>query len=387
MKSIQSLKFSLLVLAFSSSMVAEDTPSTTKSVAVPAAATSVDPFVPVFEELAPGVWVGRREDSLRFPVMGTTTFVISEEGVVVFDGGGVPLMSERVLAKIRELTDRPVTHIVISHWHGDHNFGIGVIREAFPAVQIVAHNFTRAAMLGAPMRYIESQPDLVDKNAPRLRAVLEAGKESDGSPLTDDRAAGYREMLEYADLIDQEYERLQVNVPNMTFDKTLTIHSGSRWIELLHLGAGNTAGDVVMWLPEPRIVATGDLVVAPTPYGFNVPPRAWAATLGRVQDLGYEILVPGHGAVQRDPSYVDLLIEVADSVADQRDALLAEGLDAKAAQEKIDISEFEPRFTAGDPRLTRYFKNYFTDPFRKAAFKALTGEPMVRVDVPRDDGT
>ena len=80
------------------------------------------PFIFEFEEISPGVWVGVREPSTRYPVMGNTTFVISNVGVVVFDGGGIPAMTEQIIAKIRSETQLPVTHVVISHWHGDHHF-------------------------------------------------------------------------------------------------------------------------------------------------------------------------------------------------------------------------------------------------------------------------
>ena len=62
------------------------------------------PFAFEFEELAPGVWAGVRPIGPRFPVMGNTTFVISEEGVVVYDGGGMPAMSEQVIATAQART-------------------------------------------------------------------------------------------------------------------------------------------------------------------------------------------------------------------------------------------------------------------------------------------
>ncbi|MCB1607314.1 MAG: MBL fold metallo-hydrolase, partial [Xanthomonadales bacterium] len=98
-----------------------------------------DPFTWEFTELAPGVWTGVRPQSSLYPVMGSSTFVIGSDGVVVYDGGGAALMSERLLAKIGELTDQPVTHIVISHWHGDHHFGIWRILEQYPHAQVIAH--------------------------------------------------------------------------------------------------------------------------------------------------------------------------------------------------------------------------------------------------------
>ena len=169
-------------------------------------------------------------------------------------------------------------------------------------------------------------------------------------------------------------------MPNVVFDDKLVIYSGSRRIELLLLGHGNTEGDIVMWLPEEKLVATGDLVVLPTPYAFNVPPRAWAATLKSLNNLDYEILVPGHGAIQTDSSYVDLNIEVAESIADQRDELLASGLSTEEMEEQLDFSAFEQRFTGGDEYTRGFYEAYFVEPFRKAASKELSGERMVPIE-------
>ena len=93
-------------------------------VAATANAADDSPFTIEFEKLAPGVWAGLRPDPVRAPVMGNTVFVVGEDSVIVFDGGGAPAMSDLVIDKIRSLTDLPVTDVVISHWHGDHAFGI-----------------------------------------------------------------------------------------------------------------------------------------------------------------------------------------------------------------------------------------------------------------------
>jgi glyoxylase-like metal-dependent hydrolase (beta-lactamase superfamily II) len=339
-----------------------------------------DPFEYAFQEISPGVWVGIRENSPRFPVMGTTTFVVGDEGVIVFDGGGVPLMSERALAKIRSVTDKPVSHIVISHWHGDHNLGIHRFLDEFPQAQVIGHSFTRAAMLGAPMDYVSGYPEVVPRLEKRFREMLESGLTSEGEPVSDSMRENLQTILDDADLIAAEYHRVQVTPPTITFGDRLTIHSGSRLIELRHLGHGNTAGDIVLWLPNEAIVATGDLVVLPTPYGFNVPPRAWADALRALRDLNFTTLIPGHGDVQTDTRYVDLLIETAESIADQSDTLLAGGMSPEETEAALDFSRFEERFTGGDDYLANRFEVWFARPFRKAALKALTGEPMVRLE-------
>lgn len=344
-----------------------------------ASTTASDPFVFTFQELSPGVWTGVRENSPRLPVMGSTTFVVSEEGVVVFDGGGAPLMSERVIEKIRSITNKPVTHVVISHWHGDHNLGIYRYLDEYPFVQTIGHDFTRAAMLGSPMDYARKTDRLSD-SVSQIKEALEADLRGEAEPMPEPVRKRYLTFLDDSELIDAEYKRSVITPPVVTFDDRLTIHSGSRTIELLFLGHANTAGDIVMWLPEEKIVAAGDIVVCPTPYGFNVPPRSWAATLRKLEALGADTLVPGHGLVQHDMAYVDLLIETAESIADQRDALLAQGLSQEDAEARLDFSQFIDRFTNGDPLHIDRFNAWFANPFRKAAFKALTGEPMVVIN-------
>jgi hypothetical protein len=137
-----------------------------------------------------------------------------------------------------------------------------------------------------------------------------------------------------------------------------------------------------MWLPQDQLVAAGDIVVLPSPYAFNVPPRSWAATLRALKNLNYKKLVPGHGAVQTNTSYLDLLIEMADSIADQRDTLLAEGKNIDEIESLLDFSKFKARFTRLDGFAEDYYSAYFEQPFRKAATKALSGKPMVEISLP-----
>jgi len=129
------------------------------------------PFTMEFEELAPGIWAGVRADGPRFPVMGNTTFVISEEGVVVYDGGGMPTMSDLVIEKIRSLTDKPVTHVVISHWHGDHNFGIFRFAEEFSNVKFIAHEFTRDVMNSTRIHYVDRELGFMDTHPQTSRYI------------------------------------------------------------------------------------------------------------------------------------------------------------------------------------------------------------------------
>lgn len=125
--------------------------------AAPARCDAAAPFDFEFEELAPAVGAGVRPDAPRYPVMGNSVFVIGEQGVIVFDGGGMPAIAEQVIGKIRELTDLLVTHVITSHWHGDHNFAVCRFGEEFDDVEFVAHLFTRDMMQSSRLNYVDIQ--------------------------------------------------------------------------------------------------------------------------------------------------------------------------------------------------------------------------------------
>jgi glyoxylase-like metal-dependent hydrolase (beta-lactamase superfamily II) len=346
------------------------------SLTVPTSADT-SPFTFEFDEIAPGIWTVIRPDGPRFPVMGNATIVIGDKGVVVFDGGGVPAMADQIIEHIQGITAAPVTHVVISHWHGDHCFGIHRFREVYPEVEYVAHEFTSAALAGSPVDYIDRYPTFAERRVPQIEGFLETGLDRRGNEIDEGGRAYYRRILAYADEIAAQYKETQVTQPTISFKDRFVIETAGRPVELLYLGHGNTEGDIVMWLPEEEIVATGDLVVRPTPYAFNVPPRAWVKTLEKLNELSYDKLVPGHGKVQTDTAFVDLIIATATSIADQRDALIAQGLETEAVEAQLDFSEFREKFTGGDSYITAFYNLYFEAPLRKAALKELLGEPMV----------
>lgn len=107
--------------------------------ATPAAAVDVDKDVYTVElsSLAPDVYLVHRPGPLREPVEPNAVFVVNAEDVVVFEGGGAPLVAERTIALIRTVTSKPVSHLINSHWHGDHNLGNQVYRAEYPDVRVV----------------------------------------------------------------------------------------------------------------------------------------------------------------------------------------------------------------------------------------------------------
>ncbi len=326
-----------------------------------------------WRELSPGVWLGAREDVMRSPVMANTVFVVGKKSVLVFDGGGVATQGEQTLAQIRAVTDKPVSAIVVSHWHGDHHRGNGPLVDAFPGADIISHSFTKAAILGGPMKRVADGEKNLNSTYDAVANILETGKWFDGSDLTPEEIAYFNRAMADKEEYFAEFERNRIVAPTVVFDDEMTVDLGGRKVKLIHVAPGNTKGDVMMYLPDAKILATGDVVVAPVPYGFFSYPQSWTGVLDKIADMKVKTLVPGHGAVQTDMNYVRLVGEALSLVTAQVGPLAQDGKELKDVRPAVDFSAVEDRFTHGDPVLARFFAMYFKQPIVAAEYTLATG--------------
>jgi glyoxylase-like metal-dependent hydrolase (beta-lactamase superfamily II) len=347
------------------------------------AARAADPFEMEWRELASGVWVGERPVSYRSPVMTNTTVVIGEKGVLVFDAAGFAIQGERLVKKVAELTDRPITHIAISHWHGDHSMGNYKVLEKFPAAEVIAHDFT--ARYNASPNGEKAEPRDPKQEAEyraRVEKALATGVRSDGTPVTPQMRAYYVELLEHYEFLNEEVARRGVTPPTRTMTDRVVIDLGGRTAELRHIAPGNTKGDVFLWLPAEKILATGDIVVRPTPYGFYSYPRSWAAVLRELKGYGAKYIVPGHGGVMTDTTYLDLLAETMDLVADQVDAAVKAGKTLDETRAAMDWTPVEQRFVGDDGLLPFLFNIWFKTPIVEAQYNLSSGKDNESLEAP-----
>jgi glyoxylase-like metal-dependent hydrolase (beta-lactamase superfamily II) len=260
------------------------------------------------EKLADGVYAIIHPDATPDWPNGNTLVVVGERGVLVLDANYLPSAARADIAAIKKLTPRPVKWLVNSHWHYDHNNGNAEYRKAFPGVEIVAHVETRR---------------LMDANCARYN-----------------RGLGAKSSAELA--------RFEYAGPTVTFEREMRIDLGGREARVVHLGRGNTPGDVIVHLPREKIVAAGDLVVAPVPYAWNSYPLDWIETLRALRGLSPAVLVPGHGPVMRDMGYVEEVEALLGSVVRQVGELQAGGKTLDEVRAALDLRAFRERMVGGD---------------------------------------
>ncbi len=341
---------------------------------VVAAAQPVGP--PSFErsKLADGVYAFVFNNPLGPAVDGTALVVINDSDVLVVDAQNTLHSARAVLAEIRKLTKNPVRYVVTTHWHGDHHTGNQIYEEAFPGVEFIAHRNTRIDIEEqhnpGMARFKEQVPEYIK----RYEQQLKDGKRSDGSPLTTDDSTFLKESAKLIRWLGEDAKAQRTVMPTITIEKELVLYRGKRRIEIKYLGRGNTRGDLVVFLPNERIVATGDLLVNPVPYSFGSFLGEWIQTLRAVSALPVDVIVPGHGAIQRDRKYLDQVVALLESTLAQAKDAVAKGLDLAATRQAVKLDSLRLLFTNGERARERAFAAYFTAPAVERAFLEARGE-------------
>jgi len=225
-------------------------------------------------------------------------FILSHE-VVVVDAESKPSAAQEVIAQIKRLTDKPVTHLVITHLHGDHFQGAGAYVEAWPGVQIISTQSTRDGIESRGVTRMQRELVTVPVAIEKLNADL--------AKASDDAAkAPIHQQLREAQAYLVELKQMKVVLPNVTFDRHLTIHSDNDTLEVLFLGKGHSDGDVFVYDPKRKVIATGDSLTGWVPTMGDASIYDWMQQLKTIEDLDFKYVIGGHGNVVTGKETFDL---------------------------------------------------------------------------------
>ncbi|OGU35717.1 MAG: hypothetical protein A2068_06965 [Ignavibacteria bacterium GWB2_35_6b] len=342
-----------------------------------------DPFTFEFKKINESIYVAWRPDHLKQIVEGNSIIIINEKDVVVVDATGSPRGARQIVAKIKELTDKPVRYLINTHGHGDHTLGNQEFVKSFPGCEIISHPETRKYML-APKGSTGAERGIAYVYEWQTEEGINARKKSFAEykeEIKKEAKPGYEIFLKRIDeFLDhdmeirrQEYMDVIVTPPTLTVENKLTLYRGEREIQIMFLGKGDTPGDIWVYLPKEKILCTGDAVVNPIPYGYTSVPIEWLETLKKVrEEINFDIMIPGHGDVQYDNKYLSLLIEVMTSIQKQVKEAVDKGLTLEQTYEFVNISDIENKFTKGDYEKTFYFEGWFKQPNISNTYNELT---------------
>jgi len=194
-----------------------------------------------------------------------TGIVIGDKSVMVIDAQATPIMAQDVIRHIRTVTDKPIHYVTLTHYH---------------AVRVLGAT-------GYSPREIIASRDTYD-------LIVERGE------------ADMKSEIERFPRLFRAVESVPgLTWPTIVFEKRMTLWLGKLRVEIMQLGRGHTKGDTVVWLPDEKILFSGDLVeYDATPYTGDAYLNDWPATLDAIAALQPQKLVPGRGAALKTPTEV-----------------------------------------------------------------------------------
>lgn len=334
------------------------------------AAASGGPPALTASEAAPGVWLFRTEPYGDVGLDGNSVAFVTDEGVLLLDANGTPAAARAVLAKLRTITKQPVRWLVLSHWHWDHWYGAEVYRDAFPGLQVIAHERTRALMDGPVQAF---NRDGLETQLPAHVHSVETRRDT----AKGERRARLTAHAERDRFFLEQKRGVRRTLPNLTFTDSLTIFAGGREIRVMHVDRAVTPGDAFVWLPREGVLATGDLLIDPITFALFCYPDGWIRTLERLDALNAGVIVPGHGAAMRDErrlaTTLELLRVEREIARSARAADVAREAVTQRALADPRVTALRDALTGGDDTLAGAFSTYMVEWFVTRAWDEAGG--------------
>ncbi|OPF95545.1 MBL fold metallo-hydrolase [Rhodopseudomonas palustris] len=203
-----------------------------------------------FSEIGPDLYAFTAEGDPNSAV------IVGDDGCLVFDAQATPAMANKVIERVRSVTDKPIKYVVLSHYHAVRVLGAS----AYQAQGIIASQET-------------------------YRLIEERGQQD-----WDSEYGRFPRLFQDAESIPG------LTWPTLAFDGEMSVFLGKREVRLMQLGAGHTSGDIVAWVPDAQVMFTGDLVEYHSAcYCGDAYLREWPATLNEIREFNPKAIAPGRG--------------------------------------------------------------------------------------------
>jgi len=311
---------------------------------LPATCPAADDLFDI-KPVADGVYAAIAKPAYK--VNSNAAIVLLDDGVLVVDTHSKPSAARALIGQIKKLTDKPVRYVVNTHFHWDHYQGNQAYPSSWPAsVEIISSEATRANIEQRGIPRVKHEIVTMPHEIEKLKTDLDKATDP-----------GQREQLRTSLLQAEGYlaelKSMEVNLPTMTFDRSLILHRPSKTVEILWLGNAHTNGDVFVYLPREKVLVTGDAVHGWTPYMGDSYPYDWIQTLDAAEKLDFDQVIPGHGDVMRGKEKFELWKQYFRDLLDETAKAYARGTSLEDTEKEISrilLPKYGGKFDPGFPQ-------------------------------------
>jgi cyclase len=255
-----------------------------------AAAPTSDANLFDLQKVATGVYFARAHPQAMINC-NAAIFVRSKD-VVVVDAHSKPSAAASLIAQIkREVTPKPVRYVINTHFHWDHTQGDHAYRAAEEKVDFIASAATKQLMTDLAVARVKASVQGVPQQIDALNnQAVHAGSAAEKAYCADQ----IRQLKSY----QAELDNYTLELPTITFDKSYVLQDPAFDLHIDFHGHAHTAGDVVVYCPQARAIATGDVIHGFVPNIADGFPRIWPGTIDSIGGADFNTIMPGHAALQ-----------------------------------------------------------------------------------------
>jgi glyoxylase-like metal-dependent hydrolase (beta-lactamase superfamily II) len=283
-----------------------------------------------FEKITDGVYYATSTGSMS--VGSNSVVIVNDDDALLIDPGETPATASAFLEDIKTITNKPVRFVVDSHYHFDHAHGNQIFG---PEVTLIGHDRTYDMLAGNPLQgqaYVtQAAPELLQQRLDAMKTQLPSATDPP------QRSNLERQILATELRIVQE-KAIKPTPPTTTFSQRMTLHRGRREIQILYLGRSHTDTDIVVYLPQERIVASGDMMESQISYAADAWVSEWPDTLDKLTALDFDTVLPGHGTPFKGKEKIRAFQVYLRDLYKQATAFRQQGLSVEDTAKRIDLT-------------------------------------------------
>ena len=255
------------------------------------APTMADAKIFDIEKVADGVYLAVAR--VRRVINSSSAIFVGSKDVLVVDSQNSPSATAALIAQMKkEVTTKPVRYVVNTHFHDDHIHGNSAYKALGSKVDFIATKTTADLMA--------QETDLrLKRTLGAIATLKERAKEYLAKAASDPERAFYAEQIRQWEAFQEEMKSFSVELPTITFADAHVIKDSVHDLHIEWHGLAHTAGDVVVFCPQKKVVATGDMILGGMPYFPDAFPRLWPKTIDSVGSRGFDLILPAHGPILR----------------------------------------------------------------------------------------